>query len=261
MVVRGERIRELREERGYSLADFSGRAGISISYLSEIERGAKKPSLKTIEKIATALHVPKSQLVELKEESKGISLGEKMRLVREERQMSLTQFAEMVGISVSYLSEIERGNVYPSVHTLRTITDKLGVPLKALLGQGGPLGGKLRLTREEQGLTQAELAKRAGVSAGLIGQIEHGKVQPSLQTIEKVSEVLGTSPCYFILEDAGIEEMMQMMTPELRDLLMDTKVHAILRLVCNCTDDELRFILEFIKLYKREGAMQHQANN
>ncbi|MHB1420174.1 MAG: helix-turn-helix transcriptional regulator [Bacillota bacterium] len=256
MVIRGERIRELREERGNSLAEFAGQAGISISYLSEIERGAKKPSLKTIEKIADALHVSKSQLVVLKEESKSISLGDKMRMIREERRMTLTQFADMVGISVSYVSEIERGNVYPSVHTLRTIADKLGVPLKTLLGQGGPLGGKLRITREEQGLTQAELAKRAGVSAGLIGQIEHGKVQPSLQTIEKVSEVLGTSPCYFILEEAGVEEMMQMMTPELRELLMDPKVHAILRMVCNCTDEELRFILEFIKLYKREGAKQ-----
>ncbi|CEP66453.1 Cro/C1-type helix-turn-helix domain [Moorella glycerini] len=250
MRVCGKRIRELREERGYSLQDLASKAEVSVSYLSEIERGAKKPSLKTLEKIARALNFPREQLVEAGSE-RGIALGDRVRLLREKRGKSLSTLAEEAGISISYLSEIERGNVYPAIDTLKKITAALDVPLSAIIGTGGSLGHKLRQAREEQGLTQADLARAAGVSAGLIGQIEQGKVQPSLKTLEKIGGVLNISPCYFIADDAGLDEVLNQMSPEVRRLLMEPKVQSVLRLVCNCTEDELRFILNFIQLYKR----------
>lgn len=257
MLVRGDRIRELREERGYSLADLAHKANISVSYLSEIERGTKKPSLRTIDRIAASLNVSKSQLVEVEEGEQSITLGEKIRLLRESKGITLSTFAQQVGISVSYLSEIERGNVYPAIHTLKKIAEAVGVSVSNLIGKGGSLGAKLRMAREEQGMTQADLARAAGVSPGLIGQIEHGKVQPSLQTIEKIAGVLGTSPCYFIIDEAGVEDMVRLMSPALRELLADPKVQAVLKLICSCTEKELKFILDFIKLYKRSGT--HEA--
>jgi len=39
MKFKGEKIRQLREERGMTLTGLSRRAGLSVSYLSEIERG------------------------------------------------------------------------------------------------------------------------------------------------------------------------------------------------------------------------------
>ncbi|GEA16250.1 MAG: hypothetical protein PWR22_2341 [Moorella sp. (in: firmicutes)] len=250
MRVCGKRIRELREERGYSLQDLAKKAEVSVSYLSEIERGAKKPSLKTLDKIAVALNLPREQLVEAGNE-RGLALGERLRLLREKKGKSLSTLAEEAGISISYLSEIERGNVYPAIDTLKKITTVLDVPLSTVIGTGGSLGHKLRQAREEQGFTQADLARAAGVSAGLIGQIEQGKVQPSLKTLEKIGEVLNISPCYFIADDAGLDEMLNQMSPAVRRLLMEPQVQSVLRLVCNCTEDELRFILNFIQLYKR----------
>lgn len=250
MRVCGRKIRELRDERGYSLQDLAQKAGVSVSYLSEIERGTKKPSLKTLEKIATALNISREQLVET-DLTRGPVLGHRLRLLRERLGISLSQFAAQVGISPSYLSEIERGNVYPAVDTVKKLAEALRVPLSSLWAQGETLGQKLRLAREEQGLTQAELAQAAGVSAGLIGQIEQGKVQPSLKTLEKLGAVLGISPCYFIADDVGVEEILHQMSPEVRCLLTDPKVQSVLRLVCNCTEKELRFILNFIQLYKR----------
>jgi len=207
-----------------------------------------------MDKISIALNVSKGQLVELSSGSHGLALGEKIRLLREEKNLKLADLGEKVGISVSYLSEIERGNVYPSVKTINKLTDVLDVSVSSLVGTGGALGGKLKQVRAEQGLTQSQLADAAGVSPGLIGQIEHGRVQPSLQTIEKIASVLGTSPCYFIVDDAGSEEMLQLMSTEVRELLQDSNVQSILRMACNCTERELRFILDFIKLYKKEGA-------
>lgn len=253
MLIKGEEIRRVREERGYSLVELAEKAGVSVSYLSEIERGAKKPSLKVLERIAQSLNINKSLLIELDQNLQSIKLGDKLKIIRESKGLSLTELADQVNLSVSYLSEIERNNTYPAATTLRVLADKLEVSLVSLMGKAGPLGSKLRIAREEQHLTQVELAQAAGVSPGLIGQIEHGKVQPSLQTIEKIAQVLGISPCYLILEEAGIDDVISSLSPEIRQLLNEKNVQAVLRLVCDCTERELAFILNFIKLYKRQG--------
>jgi transcriptional regulator with XRE-family HTH domain len=121
-------------------------------------------------------------------------------LIRCNKKLSVHELAARAGISVSYLGEIERGAVYPSLNTLKRLAEELGVPVNALLGQDGSLGHRLKTLREEYGMTQAQLAGLAGVTAGLIGQIEQGKVQPSLKTLEKIAHALGVSPCYFIIE-------------------------------------------------------------
>lgn len=53
----GERIKELRIERGLTLADLSERTNLSISYLSQVERDKTTPSLATLMGIARALNV------------------------------------------------------------------------------------------------------------------------------------------------------------------------------------------------------------
>ena len=251
MIVRGEQIRALREERGYTLQDLAKRSSLSLSYLSEIERGSKRPSLKTIDKLAAALNVPKTQLIKGEVTDTGLSLGDKIRLLRSEKNMPLQDLAQNAGISLSYCSEVERGTVYPALATLKKIAEGLEVPVTALISHEGSLGHKLKSLREEYGLTQAQLAGLAGVTAGLIGQIEHGKVQPSLKTLEKISEVMGVSPCYFIMEPGAIDQMLSLMNPELREMLMQPNVQAVLNLVCNLNGKEMQFILNFIQLFKR----------
>lgn len=251
MNVKGDQIRAMREDRGYTLQDLAKRADLSLSYLSEIERGSKRPSLKTIDKLASALNVLKTQLIEGDIIDTGLSLGDKIRLMRGEKNMSSQDLAGKAGISLSYLSEIERGTVYPALNTLKRLAQGLGVPPSSIIGQEGSLGHKLKALREEYGLTQAQLANLAGVTAGLIGQIEQGKVQPSLKTLEKLAEVMGVSPCYFIMEPGAVDQMLSMMNPELRELLMHSNVQSVLSLICNLNENELQFILNFIQLFKR----------
>jgi DNA-binding XRE family transcriptional regulator len=59
----GERIRRGRSERGWTLADLSGRTGIKIPNLSRLEKGKHLPSLETLEKVAAAFDLPVSALV------------------------------------------------------------------------------------------------------------------------------------------------------------------------------------------------------
>ncbi len=54
----GQRIRNLRHDRGLSLKQLSEEASISIALLSQVERDQLDPSLDTLRKLAKALNVP-----------------------------------------------------------------------------------------------------------------------------------------------------------------------------------------------------------
>lgn len=55
--VLGGEFRRLRHDRQETLGDTARRAGISLQYLSEIERGLKEPSSEMIAAVAGALDV------------------------------------------------------------------------------------------------------------------------------------------------------------------------------------------------------------
>lgn len=59
----GRKLRETREERGDRLVDVAERAGISVQYLSEIERGRKEPSSEMIAAVAGALGIDLADLL------------------------------------------------------------------------------------------------------------------------------------------------------------------------------------------------------
>jgi transcriptional regulator with XRE-family HTH domain len=54
----GALIRELRESRNWSLADFASVTGVSIMGLSYLERGARKPHKSTVQKVENGLGLP-----------------------------------------------------------------------------------------------------------------------------------------------------------------------------------------------------------
>jgi transcriptional regulator with XRE-family HTH domain len=59
-------------------------------------------------------------------------LGKHIRAAREARNLTLPQLAELTGLSRSYLSNVERNVNSPTISTLRTILDALGVSLAEL---------------------------------------------------------------------------------------------------------------------------------
>ncbi|MFF9194044.1 helix-turn-helix domain-containing protein [Streptomyces sp. NPDC014779] len=59
----GPRLRRIRRERGATLADLSASTGISVSTLSRLESGQRKPSLELLLPIARAHQVPLDELV------------------------------------------------------------------------------------------------------------------------------------------------------------------------------------------------------
>jgi transcriptional regulator with XRE-family HTH domain len=58
--------------------------------------------------------------------------GRRLRAIRLERKLSQERFAEHVGISVDFLSLIERGINAPSFETIDQIAKRLRLPVKVL---------------------------------------------------------------------------------------------------------------------------------
>jgi transcriptional regulator with XRE-family HTH domain len=58
----GDYLREQRQESKLSLRELSAQAGVSNPYLSQIERGLRKPSAEVLQQIAKALRISAEQL-------------------------------------------------------------------------------------------------------------------------------------------------------------------------------------------------------
>lgn len=57
-------LRKLRQAKGVSQEAFADEAGIHRTYISDLERGARNPTITVVDKIARALEVPIGKLLD-----------------------------------------------------------------------------------------------------------------------------------------------------------------------------------------------------
>lgn len=73
---------------------------------------------------------------------------------------------------------------------------------------GFDIGGRLRALREMQGLSQRELARRAGVSNATVSLIEQNRASPSIGSLKRVLDGLPLSLTeFFAMSDAPAEQV------------------------------------------------------
>jgi transcriptional regulator with XRE-family HTH domain len=60
----GTNVRRLREAKGWSQEDYADRAGIHRTYVSDIERGRRNPTITVVEKLAGPLEVRPGELLD-----------------------------------------------------------------------------------------------------------------------------------------------------------------------------------------------------
>lgn len=65
-VTFGRNVRERRLAKGVTLEAFAHDVGLSYSYVGELERGGRNPTLKVVERIAGALNVDALSLLAAK---------------------------------------------------------------------------------------------------------------------------------------------------------------------------------------------------
>ncbi|MFD3189727.1 cupin domain-containing protein [Sedimentitalea sp. HM32M-2] len=62
------------------------------------------------------------------------------------------------------------------------------------------IGGRLRMMRESRGLTQRDLAARAGLTNGAISLIEQNKSSPSVASLKRLLDAIPMTMCEFFSE-------------------------------------------------------------
>ena len=83
-------------------------------------------------------------------------------------------------------------------------------------------GEKIKALRTAQGMSMAELSRRASMSDRAIRYIEAGEREPSVDAIQKIAAALGVTTDYF-MDDANVPSLLAMpylMPPSRRNSAM-----------------------------------------
>ncbi len=76
-----------------------------------------------------------------------MTVGERIKALRQERQLQQRQLAQKSGLTPSMVSQIESGRLTPSLHTLGRIAGVLGVAIGQLFDGAPP--GRIQVTRKK----------------------------------------------------------------------------------------------------------------
>lgn len=249
----GSKIREFRKERGLTLTKLADKASISPSFLSSIERGVKKASVNVLNKLSVAVNVPVSYLVE-ENLPRSQDEGNRIQQIRISRGLTIEELAEISDLPINAITEYEEGNRRLGLSDIEKLCDALNVNISYLLSKGKKkykLSNRLRSIREAQGLTATALADKAGVSPGLISQIENDLTTPSFDTLEALAGAMGIALSYIWIEKEDLEELLSSLSPDVLDLLSDPTVQAVLRIISDFDSGEVKYLFNYIELFKR----------
>ncbi len=105
------KLRELRQEKGYTQKQISDKTGISRSVLSQYETGHSEPTASVIIKLADALEVTTDYLLERADELDNVTVqssapplpADELELLRLFRQMNQKQKNRVIGFSEGLL--------------------------------------------------------------------------------------------------------------------------------------------------------------
>ena len=105
-------------------------------------------------------------------------LGDRIRAVRQERQLTVRHLASSAGVSPALISQVERGINDPSLDTLRRIAQALGIPLFDLFQQP-----------EEPGVAVVRSNARMQIRSPH-GELTYSRISPGFGKVEVLEGVL-----------------------------------------------------------------------
>lgn len=113
-------------------------------------------------------------------EADSVDVGQRLRQLREERQVSMRALARRSNLSANALSMIERGLTSPSVSTLNKLANALQVPITAFFRQE-PVKEKIVFRKAAE---RSRVPFLRGLIEGLGGESFSGRVEAFLLTLE-----------------------------------------------------------------------------
>ena len=125
-------------------------------------------------------------------------MGERLRLARQERGLTLRELANSLGVSPSMISQIETGRASPSVSTLYALASELDVSLDELLFNdrrppAGPAGPAAAGEASVPLVQRAATRKRIGLASGVEWERLTPLSEPDTEFLYVTYEVGGAS--------------------------------------------------------------------
>ncbi len=179
-------------ERGLNLNELGALMGVGPSHLSQVARGKKTLTAYMRSRIQSVLGwVPPQGVVH---RQGGVVKGGQSTYLRErarERGMTLRQVADRAGLTYGYVVQVSRGqrNLSPSAQA--RMESVLDAPVKAEAAVVADVDPQVLWERMDvHGWSQNEVARRAGISTGMLSQVMNGKRKPSGDLLRRLHEVL-----------------------------------------------------------------------
>jgi transcriptional regulator with XRE-family HTH domain len=181
------RVKELREARGLTKAGLARLAGVTPTAIGHYERG-RVPRMDIRPRLAAALGVGVGDL-------DPPAAGSPLRRLREARGWTQAELARRAGVSRDAVLRVERGRA-PVADTARKLAAALGSGAAdlSLLAPPRPKVAGLREVRAARGLSQGELAARAGLGRPTVSRLERGHQAPTSRTLASLARALGVAP-------------------------------------------------------------------
>ena len=129
-------------------------------------------------------------------DAQSVNISERLRVIREERGLSIRALGRLSGLSANALSVIERGLSSPSVSTLYKISTALEIPVTAFFEDNPSQQDVVFIKSTER----KRIPLHRGLWEGLGGELFEGTVEPFMVTLEA-----GTSSGKFSMAHSGHE--------------------------------------------------------
>ena len=187
-------VRQLREQRRLTKAALAARCGLAPSYLSRLESGDyKSPTVATLVTLAHGLEVDPRELLVL------------AGYVPDDMATTRRRFAEetIASVAESAIRSISR-TVSTTLNPDQDATDEEPLPVDR-----GLLAERLRTRRRSDRLTTRQIARKAGVRARVITDLEAGREPPAPVDLPQIlarGYALAVSEVDDLLFEAGLSQ-------------------------------------------------------
>lgn len=126
----GVKIKELRKAHNLTYAEFGNKTNVSGSYISQIEKNKRKPSLEILSRIVEAFDISLSELLNETEEE--FSIGTELKNLRESKGMSIHDLYDKSGVSFFKLGQVENGSETLTPEEIEDVASALGIKKERL---------------------------------------------------------------------------------------------------------------------------------
>lgn len=109
------------------------------------------------------------------------------------------------------------------------------------MGSKEQIGDRIRRRREELGMSQSDLARRADLTPSGIWQYEQGERKPSSEALTKLADALKVATDYLL----GVRD------PTWEDLLADKDLRTMFRGLETLSERDRARLLDFYKLLRQ----------